>query len=129
MISRTVKVRIFPYFKILNFRSDDVTFLRNAETAILTKNERENTTILVALTITTIIVIEKQQQIAGIAENVPSCNYCAATIVARPLRATVKGEKPAFRIRRKSRLASLIQWIQESGRVSGLKLLACYKNF
>ena len=129
MISRTVKVRIFPYFKILNFRNDDVTFLRNAETAILTKNERENTTTLVALTITTIIVIEKQQQIAGIAENVPSCNYCAATIVARPLRATVKGEKPAFRIRRKSRLASLIQWIQESGRVSGLKLLACYKNF
>ena len=124
-----MKVRIFPYFKILNFRSDDVTFLRNAETAILTKNERENTTILVALTITTIIVIEKQQQIAGIAENVLSCNYCAATIVARPLRATVKGEKPAFRIRRKSRLASLIQWIQEFGRVSGLKLLACYKNF
>ena len=124
-----MKVRIFPYFKILNFRSDDVTFLRNAETAILTKNERENTTTLVALTITTIIVIEKQQQIAGIAENVPSCNYCAATIVARPLRATVKGEKPAFRIRRKSRLASLIQWIQEFGRVSGLKLLACYKNF
>ena len=129
MISRTVKVRIFPYFKILNFRSDDVTFLRNAETAILTKNERENTTTLVALTITAIIVIEKQQQIAGIAENVPSCNYCAATIVARPLRATVKGEKPAFRIRRKSRLANLIQWIQEFGRVSGLKLLACYKNF
>ena len=129
MIGRTVKVRIFPYFEILNFRSDDVTFLRNAETAILTKNERENTTTLVALTITTIIVIEKQQQIAGIAENVSSCNYCAATIVARPLRATVKGEKPAFRIRRKSRLASLIQWIQESGRVSGLKLLACYKNF
>ena len=124
-----MKVRIFPYFRISNFRSDDVTFLRNAETAILTKNERENTTTLVALTITTIIVIEKQQQIAGIAENVPSCNYCAATIVARPLRATVKGEKPAFRIRRKSRLASLIQWIQEFGRVSGLKLLACYKNF
>ena len=124
-----MKVRIFPYFKILNFRSDDVTFLRNAETAILTKNERKNTTTLVALTITTIIVIEKQQQIAGIAENVPSCNYCAATIVARPLRATVKGEKPAFRIRRKSRLASLIQWIHKSGRVSGLKLLACYKNF
>ena len=37
MISRTVKVRIFPYFKILNFRSDDVTFLRNAETAIFNK--------------------------------------------------------------------------------------------
>ena len=54
-----MKVRIFPYFKILNFRSDDVTFLRNAETAILTKNERENTTTLVALTIATTIVIRK----------------------------------------------------------------------
>ena len=76
--------------------------MRNAETAILTKNERENTATLVALMITTIIVIEKQQQIAGTAENVPSCNYCAATIVARPLRTTVKGKKPAFRIRKKS---------------------------
>ena len=36
-----MKVKIFPYFKILNFRTDDVTFLRNAKTAILTKNERK----------------------------------------------------------------------------------------
>ena len=84
----------------------------------LAKNERENTTTLVALTITTTIVIEKQQQIA---ENVPSCNYCAATIVARPLRTTVKGKKPAFRVIVKSNLRSLIQRIQESGRVSGRK--------
>ena len=59
---------------------------------------------------------EKQQQIA---ENVPSCNYCAATIVARPLRTTVKGKKPAFRVVVKSNLRSLIHRIQESGRVSG----------
>ena len=100
-----------------------------SETAILAKTRKKNTTTLVALTITTIIVIEKQQQITGIAENVPSCNYCAATIVARPLRTTVKGEKPAFRIRKKSRLTSLIHWIQESGRVSGLKLLLTRVNF
>ena len=37
MISRTVKVKIFCYFEILNFRSDDVTFLRNVETAIFNK--------------------------------------------------------------------------------------------
>ena len=37
MIGRTVKVRIFCCFEILNFRSDDVTFLRNAETAIFNK--------------------------------------------------------------------------------------------
>ena len=113
-----MKVKIFPYFKILNFRSDDVTFLRNAETAILTRNEKRNTTTLVALTIRTTIVIEKQQQIA---ENVPSCNYCAATIVARPLQTTVKGKKPAFRIGKKSRSTGLIHRIQESGRVSGRK--------
>ena len=58
-----MKVRIFPYFKILNFRSDDVTFLRNAETAILTKNERENTTTLVALTRTTLSVIANRTEI------------------------------------------------------------------
>ena len=46
MISRTVKVRIFPNFKILNFRSDDVTFLRNAETAIFNKKrERKHNNI------------------------------------------------------------------------------------
>ena len=37
------------------------------------------------------IVIGKQPQIAELAETVPSCNYCVATIVARPLRSTVKG--------------------------------------
>ena len=46
MISRTVKVRIFPYFKILNFRSDDVTFLRTSETAILAKRTKKNRTTL-----------------------------------------------------------------------------------
>ena len=71
-------------------------------------------------------MIEKQQQIA---ENVPSCNYCAATIVARPLQTTVKGKKPAFRIRKKSRSTGLIQRIQESGRVSGRKILLTHMNF
>ena len=47
-------------------------------------------------------MIEKRQQIAGIAETVPSCNYCVDTIVARPLRTTVKGGKPAFRKENKS---------------------------
>ena len=47
-------------------------------------------------------MIEKQLQIAEVAETVPSCNYCVATIVARPLRTTVKGGKPAFREENKS---------------------------
>ena len=42
-------------------------------------------------------MIEKQQQIAEVADTAPSCNYCVAIIVARPLRTTVKAGKPAFR--------------------------------
>ena len=73
-----------------------------SETAILAENWKKNMTTLVATAITTRIMIEKQQQIAEVAETVPSCNYCVATIVARPLRTTVKGGKPAFRKENKS---------------------------
>ena len=47
-------------------------------------------------------MLEKQRRIAEVAETAPSCNYCVATIVARPLRTTVKGGKPAFRKENKS---------------------------
>ena len=47
-------------------------------------------------------MIERQQQIAEVADTAPSCNYCVATIVERPLRTTVKGGKPAFRKENKS---------------------------
>ena len=66
-------------------------FYETSKTAILEKEDEINTTTLVAIAITTKIVIGKQQQIAELAENVPSCHYCVATIVARPLRTTVKG--------------------------------------
>ena len=101
MIGRTVKVRIFPYFKILNFRSDDVIFLRSVRSGHFRKRTKKNrTTTLVALTRTTLSVIanrtkieiKEKRQRTTIAENVPSCNYCAATIVVRPLPTTVKGE-------------------------------------
>ena len=36
-----MKVRIFPYFKILNFRSDDVTFLRNVRNGHFGKEVKE----------------------------------------------------------------------------------------
>ena len=100
-------------------------FCKTSETAILEKKSKKNTTTIVALTITTEIVIEKQQQIAGIAETAPSCNYCVATIVARPLRTAVKGGKPAFR----KEIRALFPRIRESGGVSGLKLLSTYINF
>ena len=41
--------------------------------------------------------MKKQQRIAELAENVPSCNDCAATIVTRPFTTTVKRGKAAFR--------------------------------
>ena len=54
-------------------------------------------TTIVAIVIFTRIAIEKQQQIAELAETVPSCNDCVAKIVARPFTTTVKGRKTAFR--------------------------------
>ena len=83
------------------------------------RKPEKNTTTLVAIAITTRFVIEKQQQIAEVAETVPSCNYCVATIVARPLRTTVKGgRQPSGR-----KTKALIPRIQESGGVSGLEFL------
>ena len=69
---------------------------------------------------------EKQQQSA---ENVPSCNYCAATIVARPLRTTVKGKKSALRVIVNSNLRSLIHWIQDPEGSRDGKLLLTHMNF
>ena len=66
------------------------------------ENRKKKTTTLVALTKTTKIVIEKPQGKTEVAETAPSCNYCVATIVARPLRTSVKGGKPAFRKEDKS---------------------------
>ena len=70
-------------------------------------------------------MIGKQQQIAEVAETVPSCNYCVATIVARPLRTTVKGgRQPSGR-----KLKVLLPRFRESGGVSGQELLSTYTNF
>ena len=89
------------------------------------RKPEKNTTTLVAIAITTRFAIEKQQQIAEVAETVPSCNYCVATIVARPLRTTVKGgRQPSGR-----KTKALFPRIQESGGVSGLELLLPYINF
>ena len=97
--------------------------MRNVRNGHLAENRKKNTTTLVALTKTTKIVIEKPQRKTEVTEIAPSCNYCVATIVARPLRTTVKGGKPAFRKENKS----LISPIQESGGVSRLELLLTYK--
>ena len=89
------------------------------------RKPEKNTTTLIAIAIMTKIVIGKQQQIAELAETNPSCNYCVVTIVARPLRTTVKGgRQPSGR-----RIRVLFPRIQESGGVSGLELISFYTNF
>ena len=94
--------------------------------AILAKKSKKNTT-LVAISITTEIVIKKRQ-IAELAERsklqlLYRYNGCKA--VAN----NGEGWKTAFRVTEKSSLTCLIHWIQELGRVSGLKLLLTYMNF
>ena len=100
-------------------------FLRNVRNGHFVRKPKKNTTTIVAIAITTEIVIEKQQKITGIADIVPSCNYCVATIVARPLGSTVKGgRQPSGR-----KIRALFPRIQESGGVSGLELFLTYINF
>ena len=79
---------------------------------------------IVAIVITTRIEIEKQQRIAEIAETVPSCNDCVATIVARPFTTTLKGRKAALRKEDEVVISP------ESGirRVSGFELKLFYIN-
>ena len=92
MIGRTVKVGMFPCFEVLNFRRDDVAFLRGVGGGHFGERTRKNRT-------TFICDCEQDENRYWrtttnyrIAESVPSCNYCAATIVARSLPTTVKGE-------------------------------------
>ena len=90
-----------------------------SETAILAEELKSNTTKIVALTKTTKIVIEKpQRETEDRSELQLLCRYNSCRAVAN----NSEGWKPAFRITEKSSLTCLIQWIRESGRVSGLKL-------
>ena len=90
-IGKIVKAEGFVSSYVLSFRSDDATILRNVKNGHFGRESQNNTTTLVAIAITTKIVIEKQQRIAEVAETAPSCKYCVAKKVARPLRTTVKG--------------------------------------
>ena len=129
MISRTVKVRIFPYFKILNFRSDDVTFLRNVRNGHFGRKAKKNQNNISSdcekngncgQETTTNQGVDRERS-----ELQLLCCYNSCKAVAN----TGEGWKTAFRITEKSSLTCLIQWIQESERVSGLKLLSFYINF
>ena len=129
MISRTVKVRIFPYFKILNFRSDDVTFLRNVRNGHFGRKAKKKLNNISSdcekngncgQETTTNQGVDRERS-----ELQLLCRYNSCKAVAN----NGEGWKTAFRITEKSSLTCLIQWIQESGRVSGLKLLSFYINF
>ena len=89
--------------------------------------KRKRTT-LVAIARRTEIVIKKRQRITDNRERSELqllCRYNSCKAVAN----NGEGWKTAFRVTEKSNLTCLIQWIQESGRVSGLKLLSFYINF
>ena len=86
------------------------------------KNQNKIRTTIVAVAITTRIVIEKPQQIAELVETAPSCNYCVATIVARLFTTTVKGRRQPSR----RKIRTLFPRIQESGGVSGVELKVFY---
>ena len=59
--------------------------------------ENKNRTTIVATEITTKKSKIRIEEKAELAETVPSCNDCVATIVARPFTTTVKGRKTDFR--------------------------------
>ena len=84
-------------FQIFKISNHDVVFLRNIRIGHFGRKPEKIRSTIVAIAITTRIVIEKQQRIADSAETVLSCNDCVATIVARPFTTTVKGGKTAFR--------------------------------
>ena len=100
-------------------------FLRSVRIGHFERKPEKIRTTIVAIAITTRIVIEKQQRIAELAETAPSCNYCVATIVARPFTTTVKVRRqPSGR-----KIRTLFPRIQESGGVSGVELKLFYINF
>ena len=68
--------------------NDDVTFLRNVETAMMEKNQKRNTTTTIVAIETTMRNRKKQWKLS---ETAPSCNDCVATIVTEPFTPAVKG--------------------------------------
>ena len=61
------------------------------------KNQKKIRTTIVATKIIRIKSKIRIEEKAELAETAPSCNDCAATIVARPFTTTVNGRRTAFR--------------------------------
>ena len=115
-----MKVKGFGNCLFLNFRSDYVTFLRNARNGHFGKKveEKQNND---SRTDENNEDCDRKttEETEGRSELQLLCRYNSCKAVAD----NGEGWKTAFRIKKKSRLASLIQWIRESGRGSELKLL------
>ena len=60
------------------------------------ENQKKIRTTIVATKVTTRKSKIRIEEKAELAETVPSCNDCVATIVARPFTTTVKDRKTAF---------------------------------
>ena len=124
-----MKVKIFWYFEMLNFRSDDVKFLRNVRNRHFGKRAKKKPNNISCDSkkngnsdqeTTTSYGVDRERS-----ELQLLCRYNSCKAVA----SNGEGWKTAFRVTEKSSLTCLIQWIQESGRVSGLRLLSFYINF
>ena len=113
---------------ILNFRSDYVTFLRNVRNGHFGRKARKQHN---NISCADDNYKNRDQKTTADCRNSRErselqllCRYNSCKAVAD----NGEGWKTAFRITKKSRLTSLIQWIQESGRVSELRLLSFYIN-
>ena len=124
-----MKVEGFGNCLFLNFRSDYVIYLRNVRNGHFGKEveEKHNN-----INCADDNYENRDQKTTADCRNSREgselqllCRYNSCKAVAD----NGEGWRTAFRIKKKSRLTSLIQWIQESGRVSELRLLAFYKNF
>ena len=95
MIIRTVKVKIFWYFEILNFRSDDVTILRNVRNGHFGRKARKRHNNDSCADEDNEDCDKKPKRETEVTETDPSCNYCVATIAARQLLTVRGGEQPS----------------------------------
>ena len=114
---------------IFNFRSDYVTFLRNVRNGHFGKKVEEKQNNISCDREKHGDCEKKTKTNHGVnrehSELQLLCRYNSCKAVAD----NGEGWKTAFRITKKSRLTSLIQWIQESGRNSELRLLSFYIDF
>ena len=116
-------------FFFLNFRSDYLTFLRNVRNGHFGRKARKQHN---NISCADDNYENRDQKTTADYKNTREgselqllCRHNSCKAVAD----SGEGWRTAFRIKKKSRLTSLIQWIRESGGVSELRLLFFYVIF